>query len=101
LLVRLFNMKQKRQACGVEKETQIKELYPHSGDVIGNDEAMDPLITIHCQGGVSGTLDWRFATVYHDYFHRLNVDMWIGERCWHALTPTIPFEQLPKLQSEQ
>jgi hypothetical protein len=88
-------MKQKCLACGVEKDTSIREVYPYPDDGIIDDEPIEPLINIDCQG----ISDWRVVTVCHACFHRLDADMWISERCWLALTPLTPFEQLPKLQT--
>ena len=90
-------MKQKCLACGVEKDTSAKEVYPYPGEDRFIDEPIDPLITIDCQG----TRGWRVVTVCHHCFHKLDVDMWISERCWRSLNPITPFEQLPKLQTTQ
>ena len=87
-------MKQRCQACGVEKDTSVKEAYPYPDDGIINDEPMGPFMTVEC----NGVGDRRAATVCHDCFHKLDVDMWISERCWFSLSPMTAFEQLPKLQ---
>ena len=87
-------MKKSCQACGVEKDTEVKEAYPYPDDGFSN-EPMEPLMTIECQG----TTGWRVATVCHECIHKLDVDMWISERCWLTLNPIIPFEQLPKLDA--
>ena len=88
-------MKQRCLACGVEKDTSATEVYPYPDDGIIDDEPIEPLMTIDCQG----TGDWRVVTVCHACFHKLDVDMWISERCWLSLNPITPFEQLPKLQT--
>ena len=82
-------MKQKCLACGVEKDPALKEVYPYPQDGL-IDEPIAPLKTIDCQG----PNDWRVVTVCHDCFHKLDVDMWIGEQCWRALNPITPFEEL-------
>jgi hypothetical protein len=87
-------MKQRCLACGVEKDTSVKEVYPYPDDGIITDEPIEPLMTMDCQGAG----DWRVVTVCHACFHKLDVDMWISERCWLSLNPITPFEQLPKLQ---
>lgn len=87
-------MRKKCLACGVERDAEVKELYPFPDDGVIDNEPIAPLIEIHCQG----TADWRVVTVCHTCFHRLDVDMWISQRCWESLKPTTPFEQLPKLQ---
>lgn len=93
-------MKKRCLACGVEKDTSIKELYPYPDDGIIDDKPIEPLMDIDCQGSrVIEVTDFRVATVCHHCFHKLDVDMWICERCWLSLTPLTPFEQLPKLQT--
>jgi len=87
-------MTQKCLACGVEKDTSIKEVYPYPDDGL-IDEPIESLMTIDCQG----TKDWRVVIVCHACFHKLDVDLWISERCWQSLNPIVPFDQLPKLQS--
>lgn len=95
-------MKQKCQACGVEKDTEAKETYPYSDDGIIDDEPIEPLFSgLHCQGGQGPVSGWRVVTVCHQCFHKLDVDMWISERCWEGLNPITPFEQLPKLYPDE
>jgi hypothetical protein len=91
-------MKQKCLACGVEKDTSVKEIYPYPDDGIIDDEPIEPFLSIECQGGPGPVSDWRFVTVCHACFHKLDPDMWISERCWLSLKPITPFDQLPKLQ---
>jgi hypothetical protein len=94
-------MKQKCQACGVEKDSEVKEVYPYPDDGIIDDAPIQPFFTIDCQGPrVDGMTDWRAVTVCHDCFHKLDVDICISERCWQSLSPTTPFEQLPKLNAK-
>src|SRR5262245_32446249 len=83
-------MKMKCLACGVEKETSLKEIYPFPEDGIISNTPVQPLFAIDCQG-----LDWRVAIVCHACFHKLNPDMWISDRCWLSLNPIPPFEDLP------
>jgi len=93
-------MKQRCQACGVEKDSSIKEIYPYPEDGLV-DDPIAPLMSIDCQGPVvEGGTDWRVVTVCHACFHKLDVDMWISGRCWAALTPVTPFEQLPRLTTK-
>jgi hypothetical protein len=88
-------MKQKCLSCGAEKDISVKEVYPYPEEDRFIDEPIDPLMSIDCQG----TNDWRVVTVCHHCFHKLDVDMWISERCWVSLNPITPFDQLPKLQT--
>ena len=93
-------MKQRCLACGLEKDTSVKEVYPYPHDGIINDKPIEPLMDIHCQGPrVNEVTDYRVVTVCHNCFHKLDVDTWISERCWLSLTPITPFERLPKLQT--
>jgi hypothetical protein len=85
-------MKKRCLACGVEKDTEVKECYPHPEDGV-IDDPTNPLFDIDCQGGN----DWRKAVVCHECFHRLDPDQWISEACWQSLKPMIPFEKLPRL----
>lgn len=89
-------MKQRCLACGVEKDTEVKEIYPFPDDGIIDDVPIEPLLTIDCRGD-----DWRVVTVCHASFHKLDVDMWISDRCWQSLNPVTPFEQLPKLPTAE
>jgi hypothetical protein len=94
-------MKQKCMACGAEKDTSIKEVYPYADDGL-IEKPIEPLMTVDCQGPcLSEATDWRVVTVCHQCFHRLDVDMWISEACWRSLTPVTPFEQSPKLPAER
>ena len=91
-------MKQQCLACGIEKDTSIKEVYPYPDDGI-DDELVAPLFSFDCQGvqGAHGVEDWRVVTICHSCFHKLNPDMWINEPMWQSLNPIMPFESLPKL----
>jgi len=90
-------MIQKCLACGVEKDTSIKEVYPYPEDGLIDDPIRPLFSDIHCEGGIGYPSDWRVVTVCHECFHKLNVDMWISDDCWLSLNPITPFEQLPKL----
>jgi len=99
-------MKRKCLACGAEKDTSIKEVYPYPDDDIIDDQPICPLMDIDCEGsgawqGTAG--GWRVATLCHACFHKLSikaqgVDMWISDRCWLVLDPITPFEELPELK---
>jgi hypothetical protein len=91
-------VKQKCQACGIEKDTSLKEVYPYTGDRIVVREPIEPLIEIECEGSINGD-DWRIATMCHACWHKLDPDLWISEDCWLSLHPITPFEQLPKCKT--
>ena len=94
-------MKQRCQACGVEKDTEAKEIYRYPDDGVVDDRPIDPFFGLHCQGPVDdGITDWRVATVCHDCFHKLEPDMWISDDRWKALNPIVAFEKLPKLHAK-
>lgn len=76
-------------ACGAVKDMGALEIYPYP-DGVSCDSPIEPLLSLDCQGE-----DWRVVTVCHECFHRLDPDMWISKRCWEALRPLVPFEQLP------
>jgi hypothetical protein len=88
-----FNVRQKMKmkclACGSEKNTSEKEVYPYPEDGI-IDDPICPLTVIECRGS-----DWRAVIVCHHCQHRLDPDMWISDRCWSSLKPNTPFDQLP------
>ena len=86
-------MKQSCLACGVEKDTTIKEAYPWGEEDGVIDEPVEPLWKLDCKG----TVDWRVVTVCHACFHRLSPDLWISERCWRSLNPITPYERLPMM----
>jgi len=94
-------VKQTCLACDIEKDTSVKEVYPYPDDGIRDDEPINPLMTLDCQGPSAGDgSDWRVVVVCHACFHKLDVDMWISDRCWRSLNPVVPFEQLPKLDAK-
>ncbi len=82
------------QACGVEKDMDIKEVM--EGENYSKTPT-EPLFEIDCQPHDFGDSDWRRVLVCHKCYERLSPDMWISRRCWETLKPLIPFEQLEKL----
>ena len=96
-----IKMKQRCQACGVEKDTETKEVYPYPEEDGITDEPIEPFFTLDCQGPRLGKdSNWREATVCHACFHKMDVDMWISGVRWQSLNPIISFEKLPKLHSK-
>lgn len=94
-------MKQRCQACGVEKDTEVKEVYPYPNDGV-TDGPIGPFFTLDCQGPrLDEISDWREAKCCHNCFHKVDADMWISLHRWQSLNPSVPFEKLPKLHSEQ
>lgn len=90
-------MKRKCLACGVEKDTSVKEVYPYPDDGF-IEEPIRPLMQIDCQGTrpyIDQALAWRVVTVCHVCFHKLDPDMWINDEIWESIKPVTPFEQLP------
>jgi len=88
--------------CGIEKDLEKKELYPHEEDGLIMDEPIAPLMVIDCQGPAipnhpQGYSEFRVVVVCHSCFHRLEPDMWISDACWAKLTPVVPYEGLPLL----
>lgn len=89
-------------ACGIEKDMQVKEVYPHEGDHLISDP-IDPLMELDCQGDElndgTGYSDFRRVLVCHGCFHKLSPDMWISKAGWESLSPITPFNELPKLEN--
>jgi len=83
--------------CGVEKDINVKELYPYPDKGRFVEEPIDPLLTIDCEPW-EGKKGWRRVTVCHNCYHKLDPDMWISSRCWEKLKPITPFEKLPVLE---
>lgn len=85
------------QGCGVLKDPTVLELYPW--DELYNEEPIIPLIEgISCESiarGPDGFATFRVCRVCHSCYHKLDVDMWISERCWLNLNPHVPFADLP------
>lgn len=79
--------------CGKEKNPFEKETYPYEDDTLTTEEPIEPLIVLECES----SLGWKGVVVCHDCFHRLDPDMWIGERCWNSLDPAVKIENLPKI----
>lgn len=84
-------MKKQCLACGVEKDTMVKEIYPYPEDGL-IEEPIDPLFDLDCQGAN----EWRKVVVCHECFHRLDPDCWISDAGWMLLDPITTFEKLPK-----
>ncbi len=87
-------MKVRCQACGVEKDPAVKEVYPYPEDGL-SDGPMNPFLKLDCAFITPINQDWRVATVCHACYHRINPDGWIDERKWTPLDPITPFEDLP------
>ena len=87
-------MKMNCFGCGIEKDTAVKEFYTAADDRLTHDIPIDPLIVL-CVSPATEDGVWRHAVVCHTCFSKLDVDMWIGERCWLGLGPAIKFEDLP------
>jgi hypothetical protein len=80
--------------CGVERDPEALEVYPHPEDGI-TDEPIPPFFDVDCQPGDADVPRvWRTVRVCHACFHRLGPDMWIDRRGWEAISPAVPFEQL-------
>ena len=93
-------MKSRCLACGVEKDTEVEEVYPYPEEDRFVDEPIPPLLSTDCESWDSPDKRWRRATVCHECYHKLQPDMWISDRCWKNLDPVTPFEQLPLLEQK-
>ena len=93
-------MKLKCLACGIEKDTEVQEVYPFPEDGIIDAVPIEPFFFLEVQPWddfQSAREKWRKTMVCHGCFHRLEPDMWISSKCWKALDPVTPFEELPLL----
>jgi hypothetical protein len=83
-------------ACGIEKDTEVKEIYPYPEDDHITDEPVPPLFEdFPCQMEGDRS-DFRVVTVCHHCFHKLDPDMWISQGMWEELKPITPAKDLPK-----
>ena len=82
----------KCMGCGADKDLDQLEVYPYAEDRLVS-TPICPIMVIECSGA-----KWRAALVCHGCFHRLDVDMWISDRCWASINPAVPFNRLPTLK---
>lgn len=81
-------------ACGVLKDTDVKEIYT-AGTELCQDELIPPLLVIECEVPLTDLVGWRAVVVCHGCFHRLDLDMWIDQKVWESINPRVLFNQLP------
>lgn len=84
--------------CGAAKDMTAEEVYPWPDEQSLGDGPLPPLFCIECVGVARGHPGdgYRMAVVCHACFHRLDPDMWIGERAWAGLNPRVPYDRLPR-----
>jgi len=88
-------------ACGIEKDMNIKEMYPYSDDSIDTEEPVSPLFKdFECQSDTDHS-DFRLVTICHKCWHRVQPDMWMSQREWESLNPITNFNDLPKSPNNQ
>lgn len=80
--------------CGVQKDTDIKELYTPD-DRLVRDQPIEPLFVLSCEGRGAHSGAWRAAVACHACFARLDVDHWISSDCWAKISPRVAFSELP------
>lgn len=88
-------MRIKCLGCGVEKDTEVLEVYPYPEDQRLCEDPIPPLFVLECQPSKTRTDPWRVGIVCHECFRKLDPDMWISENCWISINPVVPFDQLP------
>jgi hypothetical protein len=82
--------------CGVNKNYDVLEVYPYPEEDRLCDGPIEPLFALEVQPNkVDFDGKWRMTVVCHECFHKIQPDMWIGENCWIAIDPVIPFNDLP------
>lgn len=86
-------------ACGVQKDDSILELYPWPDEDCIADEPIEPFFTVSCQGYLDESIisPWKQCRVCHQCFHKLSPDMWISRNGWEHLNPVVSFDDLPLL----
>ena len=90
-------MTKKCMGCGVDKDLDQPEISLHAEEDGLVSFPICPLMVLEC----SSPSGWRAAVVCHECFHRLEVDMWISDRCWASIDPTVPFDQLPDPRDDE
>ena len=83
--------------CLVEKDMDIKEVYPFPEDEHLIETPIDPLLELDVQPNSEEGL-WRRITVCHQCFRKLQPDMWISENCLLQIGCKTPFTDLPLLE---
>lgn len=79
--------------CGVCKDVQKEEVYPYPDEDGITDSPISPFFVVECESSIG----WKAVVVCHECFHRLQPDLWIGERCWLGINPVVPLEKLPNV----
>jgi hypothetical protein len=86
--------------CGVEKDTETKEVSPFADEDGLTTDPIGPLHVLDCQGpripnDPDNYSEFRMVVVCHACFHALEPDMWISKNCWDTIKPKVPYEKLP------
>lgn len=83
-------------SCGTDKDLTKEEVYPYQEDYLTIDP-ISPLMVIECQ--VKKV--YRAVVVCHECFHKLSPDMWISEKCWNSLNPSVTIDELPAMEGNK
>lgn len=69
---------------------------PTKCDGCGAGEDSVVLDFLDCQPAVSGRR-WKRVCICAQCWQKLDPDQWIGQGCWEAIAPVVPFDDLPDL----
>lgn len=78
-------------ACGANGDGEA--IYPYPDDCIDDSEPLPKLFCIDAVPTIHGDKS-RMCVVCHECWHKLDVDMWISEKCWESLSPQTKFSDL-------
>lgn len=86
--------------CLVEKDMNVKEVYPYPEDERLITEPIEPLLQLDVQPFLveNEKHDWRSVMVCHACFKRLDPDMWISDECLVKVGCKTPYDQLPLME---
>jgi len=95
-------MRMRCHGCGVEKDTDVRELATSTAAGLIEDVPLPPLYVVDCQSP-SGAADARYraALVCHGCMARLDLDMWTCAEHWAQIDPVVPYAQLPLLRTDE
>lgn len=80
--------------CGVEKDTDVREVATNAAAGLIEDVPVAPLYVVDCQSPAGA------SDVCHDCMARLDLDMWTCAEHWAQIAPVVPYEQLPLLRDD-
>lgn len=83
------------EGCGVEKDDQVKEVYPWAEEEHFIADPITPFMYLEVQDYDPTSSEYRLVRVCHACFHKLKPDHWISRANWDSIGPVVPWENLP------